>query len=366
MKKESFGKILAVLGMSAILVLGMTFSTYAYTEEDLNSVKDLIKEAQTDLAGASKKVQAKADEVKALEGKVAEKQGEVDKLTASIAEAEQKIKDQKEGLDARLRIMYKNGSIGYLDVILSSKSFDELISNLEMIKKIYKSDADVLEGLKKDKQKLEEDKAKLQTEAEALKKQEEELEGEQEELEKQEAVIQSEIQKLEEKQSAIAAEIARKYAEQEKAQGGGNTDENGNFVPPTPADGKYMWPTNSHTITSYYGYRSNPLPGVAPDFHDGLDIAGNYGDPIYAAMGGTVVYAQRDGTGSNTVMINVGGGVIHLYAHNQSINVSVGQQVSQGTVIARMGSTGWSTGPHCHFGIYYGMWGQTVDPLPYF
>ena len=115
-------------------------------------------------------------------------------------------------------------------------------------------------------------------------------------------------------------------------------------------------------VKSPQGFRIHPITGEYK-YHSGVDLAADYGDPIYAAAAGTVTYAGWMQGYGNTVIINHGGGISTLYGHCQSVNVSVGESVSQGDVIAYCGSTGNSTGPHCHFEVREN--GEPVNPLSY-
>ena len=125
--------------------------------------------------------------------------------------------------------------------------------------------------------------------------------------------------------------------------------------------GTFRWPTTGR-ITSRFGYRSSP-GGIGSTNHKGIDIAGRYGTPIYAADGGTVVYAGWMSGYGYLVQINHGNGYVTYYGHNSSLTVSVGDHVYKGQQVARMGSTGNSTGNHCHFGVYYN--GVAKNPLNY-
>lgn len=128
----------------------------------------------------------------------------------------------------------------------------------------------------------------------------------------------------------------------------------------TPAGSGYIWPANTRIITQYYGWR-----------HGGLDIAGKMGTAIYAAKGGTVTKASHPSGGRCSwnsgygcyIVIDHGGGIKTLYAHNTKLFVNVGDRVSQGQTIALMGSTGRSTGPHLHFEVRVG--GSRQNPLRY-
>ena len=120
-----------------------------------------------------------------------------------------------------------------------------------------------------------------------------------------------------------------------------------------------IWPADG-PITSYYGYRTHPIHGVRK-LHTGLDIGAGHGQTVVAAADGTVIMSDWYGGYGQTVVIDHGGGISTLYAHNSALLVSVGQTVSQGQAIARVGSTGVSTGPHCHFEVRVN--GVPEDPL---
>ena len=125
--------------------------------------------------------------------------------------------------------------------------------------------------------------------------------------------------------------------------------------------GTFRWPTSGR-ITSTFGGRASP-GGIGSTNHKGIDIANSYGTAIYAADGGTVVYAGWMSGYGYLVQINHGNGYVTYYGHNSSLLVSVGQHVYKGQQIARMGSTGNSTGNHCHFEIRYN--GVAKNPLNY-
>ena len=121
-----------------------------------------------------------------------------------------------------------------------------------------------------------------------------------------------------------------------------------------------IWPVKGE-ISSYFGYRSSPGGGIGSTYHEGMDIAGDYGLPIEATASGTVTQAGWVGGYGNLVEIKHPGGLVTRYGHNSGILVTVGQHVDQGSVIAIMGSTGNSTGPHCHYEVRVN--GTAVDPL---
>lgn len=129
-------------------------------------------------------------------------------------------------------------------------------------------------------------------------------------------------------------------------------------VNPT-AETPNIWPV-AGPISSYYGYRTSP-GGIGSTFHEGVDIAGDYGTPISATAAGTVTQAGWVGGYGYLVEVKHADGIVTRYGHNSAVLVYEGQHVDQGSMIALMGSTGNSTGPHCHYEVRIN--GEAVDPM---
>lgn len=136
-----------------------------------------------------------------------------------------------------------------------------------------------------------------------------------------------------------------------------------NFGSGAFGEGGMMWPTDSQSITSYFGGRDSP-GGIGSTNHMGIDIGASEGTPIYAAMPGTVTTAGWYGGYGNAVIIDHGGGMQTLYGHMSAVGTSPGMNVMPGQVIGFVGSTGNSTGPHLHFSVIQD--GQWLDPLAFF
>ena len=122
-----------------------------------------------------------------------------------------------------------------------------------------------------------------------------------------------------------------------------------------------LWPTNGGTITSYFGGRSDPFGNRSYDWHPGVDIANDYGAPVYASASGTIEEAGWVSGYGRYVRIQHGYGYETAYGHMSKLAVQAGQSVSKGDVIGYVGSSGYSTGPHVHFEVLVN--GQTTDPL---
>ena len=310
-----------------------------------------------------------------------EKQAALDETLVRIEENEEKLQavekdyNQKHGvLMVRVRDIYINGQISYLDVLFGSKDLSDFFTRMDLLKRIIKQDYNLVQAI-----------IKQQGEIKAVRKQLEADQLVQEELTaKAEEAKEIKLAKVARKQELIdkmqndkavydrqydemmaASEQVAKLIQQSKYKPPppppSSSSSSGSYSATSSSSGGMIWPI-SGPITSPFGWRTHPIFG-SQRFHSGLDIGGDYGMEIHAAKAGVVSHAGWIGGYGNTVMIDHGGGIVTLYGHNQSLNVSVGQQVSQGQVIAFCGSTGNSTGPHCHFEVRLN--GEPVSPYNY-
>ena len=326
---------------------------------------------------------------------IAEKQAELDK-------ALEKETAQTELLRSRIRAMEENSTYSYASFIFDSSSVTELLSRIGDVNDIMHYDNT-----------LEEEYMAAREDVESIKKSYEEARHEQELLQKELDTKQAELDAQVEaaytmiadietlsddaqaEYDAIAEEeakaeetlqeaIRKRAAEQAKYNqnnnsnngGGGNSSGSGGNSGGGNSGGgssgggsatslsNLQWPVPSCTlITSRFGYRVAPTTG-ASTYHGGLDIGAGMGASIVAAGAGDVIYAGANGGYGNCVMIDHGNGVVTVYAHMSSIGVSYGQYVTAGQYVGAVGSTGVSTGPHCHFEIRIN--GAQTDPAAYF
>lgn len=322
---------------------------------------------------------------------IAEKQAELDK-------ALEKETAQTELLRSRIRAMEENSTYSYASFIFDSSSVTELLSRI----------GDVNDIMHYDKT-LEEEYMAAREDVESIKKSYEEARHEQEllqnELDTKQAELDAQVEAAytmiadietlsddaQAEYDAIAEEeakaeetlqeaIRKRAAEQAKYNqnnnsnngGGGNSGGSGGNSGGGGSSGggsatslsNLQWPVPSCTlITSRFGYRVAPTTG-ASTYHGGLDVGAGMGASIVAAGAGDVIYAGENGGYGNCVMIDHGNGVVTVYAHMSSIGVSYGQYVTAGQYVGAVGSTGVSTGPHCHFEIRIN--GAQTDPAAYF
>jgi len=278
-----------------------------------------------------------------------------------IADLQVKEEEQWTAYKKRVRIMEENGGISYIEVLLTAKSFSDLLSRIDMILEIMERDRNLYKELVTTREDLETTKAEKEDAIVEQQTQLTQLESKKRELQTQQtsadALIkqyEDEIKKNEDLIAEINAENKRLEEEIKKAQQAGS---------PVVGEGKFIWPARGGYITSPYGKRNSPTAG-ASTFHKGIDIGGlGYGADILASKSGTVTTSAYSSSYGHYVMINHGDGTVTLYAHMQERKVSSGQRVYQGQVIGLVGSTGISNGPHIHFEIRIN--GERVNPSNY-
>lgn len=341
----------------------------------ITKIGEKITTTNNDISTVSKEIEKANNEIAALE--------------KEITELQEKINQRDELLKERARAIQANGQVSYMDVLLGAESFVDFIDRFSAVNTLMEADRQIMRDQKADKEKLEEQKlvlentknkleekqaklenlkASLQSQKQEKNKLIDELEAEQEKLLSEKKLLQEEYSEYleisEDLQRKIAEEQQRQLEaarklEQQRNQSVGNL--------PTSSSG-FMKPTNG-VLTSGYGWRNL---GYGPEFHYGVDLANSSGTPIVASAAGVISYAGTLGTYGNVIMVthSINGNIYTtLYAHLSSYSVSVGDTVEQGQQIAKMGTTGRSTGPHLHFEVHTGTWrGQTAgvqNPLRY-
>lgn len=346
-------------------------------QQVIEDVSAKLKQIQADLDAANARLQSIQTKQAEINAQIAQTQNEIVKMEAYL-------KTRQDMLNRRVRAIYMHGQLNYLEVILGANSFSDFANRVELLKRVIRSDYNLILEIQKQKAAIEAKKAQLEEDKRQLDALAAEAEKTRQEIAKKKAEQQKVLDAAKSNKAAAAqmeqdlnaqlasvrnliqqrlaaAEAARQAAQQQAAsddEGGGGGGSDDNYVQGTGAMG---WPC-SGPITSPFGYRTHPIFGTTI-FHAGIDIGVDYGTPIHAADSGVVVYSGWISGYGNAVIIDHGGGISTLYGHNQSLAVSEGQSVSKGSVIAYAGSTGNSTGPHCHFEVDVN--GSPVNPMGY-
>ena len=338
-------------------------------QEQINEASGELEEVQEELSQNLQQVQ-KLDErieksqkeLEELNNKIAKLQTSIDEVEANLKVAEQNYKKQKELLDNRLVAVYESSDTQYLDVILSSKSVSEFLSNYFLITELATHDTELLEEMQIKKQEIELAKGKLEktrTELADIKANQTKTAKI---LENTKTVRQNFISKLTVTEQEIQAKIDEyntRFAEINSeilaiSMQGIETQYIG---------GELAWPVPGYTrVSSQYGMRTHPITGVYK-LHTGVDISAPTGANFIAVNDGIVTKAGYNSAYGNMVIVDHGGGVSTLYAHGSEILVEVGHIVKRGEAVLKVGSTGYSTGPHAHFEVRLN--GVVTNPMPY-
>ena len=393
-------KRLSAAGLVCLITISCIFPSYgtktevdkakekaSALEEEKKEVETTLKELEAlkqDAVGYITKLDGTLDslnkQLNALKSQITEKEGERKKAQEDLNEAKKVMDLQYRNMKLRIQYMYEKGETNYIDLLFKSGDLTQLFNRAEYIRSIAAYDRRMLDTYAKSKNEVEQREQILLAETEELKSFEAaaserrqevsrllkekgtELanyqaqinagEGSLAELEKDIAaqeknikVMEAEIRKKEEEARKAAEKAGKTY----------NTVAIGNI--------KFMWPCpSSARVTSNFGDRESPTEGASSN-HKGIDIGASTGSGIVAAASGTVTISTYSYSAGNYIMIHHGGGVYTVYMHCSELLVSAGQEVTQGQVIAKVGSTGYSTGPHLHFGIRVD--GKYVNPAKY-
>ncbi len=334
-------------------------------------------------------------DIKEIEKKIKELDEEIKQLDAEIIEKDKEIEETIEIFCERIRANYMAGETSILEMFTASSSVSGFLNRLELFRRITQNDQALVDKLNKEiaeieemQKKLEEKKKSVEAEKAALVVKRNDLQSAENELNATQSTIiakstevnkklasinyqtkqlEISLDKYNSEMDSIEAEIEDFLKQQAANNSSSGSSSNAGSAPSNISKKGWQWPvpySNSY-ISSPYGYRNDPISGVYK-FHSGIDItmAGAHGKKLVATKSGTVIRAVHSNSGyGNYVMIDHGGGFSSLYGHCSALAVSVGDKVSQGQVVAYIGSTGYSTGPHVHFEIRYN--GEKQNPSHY-
>ena len=380
-------KIVSVV-IVIMIMSSLCFRVFAESSADYQNKREEALQNSQQIEKEKNKVEGEIDEVLQevanlnnsileMETQIQELNEKIDALQDSISQKEQELIEKKKMLENRLVAMYMEKETTFLDVVITGNLMN-FISNQDMIKQIADYDNKLITEVEELKTTLEKEKKEIE-DAKAEKEQKNKelldlkaekeakaanLTEEQKGLEAKLSEYKAQAQQYAElERQAIAKEEAARKAAAQRSSASSSTASASAPVSNPYTGGKLGWPCpSSSRITSPYGYRV--LFGVR-DFHTGIDIGATTGSNIVAAESGTVILANYGWNGGygNYIIINHGNGITTRYAHASKLYVSAGQTVSKGQVIAAVGTTGNSTGPHLHFEVRTN--GSHRNPLNY-
>lgn len=329
------------------------------TQQNINQIKSEKKSVSKAIEELDNRLSEAENELSIVENLLSQLENQVAVTTRELERASSDANNQKELLKKRVRVMYENGNTGYISVILDSTSFSDFISRVDFLKKIINFDMNLLNEMKEHCNLVADRRSQLTFELEEKEKlknnigeKKEQVETAKQDREKTLKEITSDLKELERQEDKLLAqskEIEKKIVSLQSSK---------KYI-----GGKLGWPSPGYyKITSSYGYRNHPIL-KKKKLHTGIDIAVPRNSDIVAANSGKVIYSGYYGGYGNTVIIDHGGKISTLYAHNSKLLVKVGDEVEKGKVITKSGSTGLSTGPHLHFEVREN--GHPVDPMKY-
>ena len=339
-------------------------------DAQIRDIDARLGKAEGDLAETSAQVETVEHRLAAARKKLDRLREKLRANKIELRAAEDELARQEAAFEQRVVMAYKANDLSYLDVLLQSSSFDDLVRRLRVVQDVVSGESDLIGQ-------LEEARAAVAAQREALSARQDEAARAAAELEEQRAELAALRAAQQQQRDTIAAARQEKgatlaAASADLAELQRQEDQllrqsqtlasiiNGNSGG-GHGTGTMSWPVVG-TVTSGFGYRVHPILGKRL-MHTGIDIAAASGTAIWAADSGSVVYAAWISGYGNTVAIDHGGGVSTLYAHQSSIAVGYGQKVKKGQLIGSVGSTGYSTGPHLHFEVRVN--GSPVDPMGY-
>ncbi len=333
-------------------------------KEDLRDIKKRQREATTRLVIAQQELEKAQEALDDIQGQLTATRKELAQTKQQLEQSKARLAQHQTAMQRRILALYKSRQPTYLEVVLRATSFDDFVNRAEFTRRIAGADEDLLMSLVAEKQAYERQKAQLEEQERQraaletkIRKQRDYVAARKAEAEQ--LAHQARTDRVEAERQLAAMEHASGQIEQMLAQlqrGESGQRYAGGW------SGRLQWPVSGHRITSPFGWRIHPITHTRR-FHDGVDIAMPTGSPIKAADKGLVVHSGWYGVYGKTVIIDHGSGISTMYAHCSRTKVSTGHVVSRGQVIGYIGSTGWSTGPHLHFGVR--KYGKPIDPLKF-
>lgn len=380
LKKISCAALVVVMTFCASPVYTTDAATIAELQQKRQALAESSEKAKKEIESLKTKQLSAEEEMEVMDKALNSIQAELDAATEDLEFLTEKLNAAEKELDAatekreaqfqllgkRMKFLQQKGSSGYLEILLEAESFSDLFLRMQYVNDIMLYDKDILDELQEIQDTIQAKKDEIEEshaeQEEVVKLQQEKFDEQQEIVNEKKALVasyQNDVEKYEQMiaanekaDQAVLQQIARQSSSSTVYYTG-----NGTLGWPVPSKS-----ASSSSLSSGFVSRISPITGKR-ESHSGYDIPAAYGAAIVAAEAGTVTYSGWMNGYGYTIMIDHGGGLTTLYGHNSSLVAKKGQVVSRGQTVAKCGSTGWSTGNHCHFSVLKN--GAYVNPEPY-
>ncbi len=342
-------------------------------QQQLRTNQEAIQQLQQQESTARQQMGQIRTSITSTNTRIADNEYRLQQAQRSLEQAQQQLEEmevnlrrQQAGTAARLRYLQRQGSERWWALLLSSRDLNEFFDRRHQLHLLIEADRALISQMQETTRQIDQQRIALERQRNEIALIIQELAAQRNQLQEQAVAHEQMIgritgqrsayeaaqQRLEADTQRLTGLIQQLIAQQTQSSGGGD---------PAQGTGRLVRPVGG-PVTSGFGWRIHPVYGTRR-LHAGIDFGVATGTPVQAADTGTVIFAGWYGGYGNTVIINHGGGITTLYAHNSRLSVGQGQQVQRGQVVAGSGSTGLSTGPHVHFEVRVN--GQPVDPARY-
>jgi len=372
------GRIFAAIITSCMLLAGTIIPSFAgeldnliseqrrkqqemtQTQKQINTEKKKEKAVLQELSNLDKSIDQVENDLDMLRTKIKEVSEQVNQVRMDLEDAEERLGERTAVLNVRVKDIYMNGQVSYLEVLISANSFSDFVTRFEFLSRIVKQDTELVNNIQAERRDISNKKADLEIKLSEVRDLEtkkstqqsslESIKGDREEkldlIKSTQEALKDALDEME-KESKALDELIRRKSANSKAKG----------------TGQLIWPLPGYSrISSEYGWRMHPILKTRR-FHDGIDIPAPSGTGVKSADSGTVIYVGWQNGYGKVVIVDHGAGITTMYAHLSSQLVSDGQEITKGETIGKVGSTGWSTGPHLHFTVRKD--GSPVSPHSY-